>query len=135
MKRSLLRLLRGKKSLLCVYLSCLVLFGCGRLSDRGNMPPMPGAAALQLAWEVPTTNTDGTPLTDLAGYKIHYGTAPGSYTTTIDVGNQTTYHLTGLPGGHTYYMVVTAYDTSGNESTFSTEVHATLPPTSRTSPN
>jgi hypothetical protein len=29
-----------------------------------------------LSWDPPTTNVDGTPLTDLAGYKVYYGT-PG----------------------------------------------------------
>jgi hypothetical protein len=58
---------------------------------------------------------------DLAGYKVRYGTASGSYGTIINIGDQTTYTVTGLGFG-TYYFAVTAYDTSGNESGFSNEV-------------
>lgn len=70
---------------------------------------------------------------DLAGYRIYYGTSPRTgtdpkvctlcgYSTKIDVGKVTTYTLTGLNGTGTYYFSVTAYDTSNNESTFSSEV-------------
>jgi hypothetical protein len=75
----------------------------------------------KLTWDPPTTNVDGTPCTDLAGYKAYVGLAPRSYTQTIDVGNATTYSITNLPEG-TYYFAVTAYDTAGNESDYSNEV-------------
>ena len=81
---------------------------------------------LILTWDAPTTNADGTPLTDLAGYKIYYGTSSGSYTTTVDAGNVTTYNVPALPSG-TYYFAVTAVDTSGNESDYSNEVNTILP--------
>jgi hypothetical protein len=87
-------------------------------------PAAMGSATL--TWSAPTTNTDGTPLTDLAGYKIHYGTSAGSYTKTIDVGNVTTYTVNNLTSG-TYYFAVTAYDTSGNESSYSNEAYKTIP--------
>jgi hypothetical protein len=75
-----------------------------------------------LAWAPPTLNADGSPLTDLAGYIIYYGTASGTYDDTIDVGNVTTYTLTGLTLGQTYYIATIAYDTSNNLSAFSNEV-------------
>jgi hypothetical protein len=59
---------------------------------------------------------------DLAGYKLHYGLASKDYDTVIDVGNQTTYTLTGLKARRTYYIAVTAYTTSGLESDYSNEV-------------
>ena len=40
------------------------------------------------SWDAPTTNADGTPLTDLAGYKVYYGPSSGNYSQAIDVGNQ-----------------------------------------------
>jgi hypothetical protein len=86
------------------------------------------AAQLQLAWDPPTTNTDGTPLGDLAGYKIYYSQSSGNYSTTVDVGNVTSHLLDGLEEGKTYYFAATAYDASGNESDFSNEVSATIPP-------
>ena len=82
-----------------------------------------GIAQIRLAWDPPTTNADGTPLTDLAGYKIYYGTSSGNYGTSFDVGNVTTYTLTDLTKGQAYFIVATTYDTSGNESGYSNEVN------------
>jgi hypothetical protein len=79
-----------------------------------------------LSWDAPTTNADGTPLADLAGYKVYNGTGTGSYTQTIDVGNALSYTVTNLTDGIIYYFAVTAYDTSGNESGFSNEVSKTI---------
>jgi hypothetical protein len=76
-----------------------------------------------LDWDAPTTNADGTALTDLVGYKIHYGIASGAYDHSIDVGNVRTFVLTGLTKGQTYYVAATAYDTSDNESGYSNEFH------------
>ena len=95
----------------------LILGGCGgggggaSTSGGGG-----GAGTIKLAWDAPTTNSDGSPLTDLAGYYVYYGTASGVYGSPVDAKNVTTYTLTGLTPGQTYYITVTAYDTSGNES-------------------
>ena len=80
-----------------------------------------GEIGIPLSWDVPTTNSDGTSLTDLAGYTIYYGTASGDYSQSINVGNVTTYTVPISIGG-TYYFAVTAYDTTGNESDYSNEV-------------
>lgn len=69
-----------------------------------------------------TVSWDANTEPDLAGYRLYYGTAPGVYGTPIDVGNVTSYLVTGLTAGVVYYFAVTAYDTSGNESAKSTEV-------------
>src|SRR3990170_7448358 len=58
---------------------------------------------------------------DLGGYNVHYGIATGTYSVVTNVGNTTTHTVTGLGAG-TYYFVVTAYDTSGNESGMPSEV-------------
>src|SRR5690606_39832230 len=44
-----------------------------------------GSESVTLTWLPPTQNEDGSALTDLAGYKIRYGLAPGSYTQTITI--------------------------------------------------
>jgi len=79
-----------------------------------------------LTWVAPTKNLDGTDLTDLAGYKVYYGTSSGNYTTPIDVGNVITYGVKTLSAGTTYYFTVTAYNTIGNESDYATEVSKTI---------
>jgi parallel beta-helix repeat protein/VCBS repeat-containing protein len=73
---------------------------------------------------------------DIAGYKLHYGSSTGySYATTVDLGNVTNYTITG--GDFDTEYSITAYDTNldgtddmvdGNESWFSAanEVNITL---------
>lgn len=78
------------------------------------------AASVSLSWN-PNTEID------LAGYKIHYGTASGSYTNSVDVGNVTTCTIPNLTAGQTYYFAATAYDTSGSESGYSNQVSYTIP--------
>jgi hypothetical protein len=76
------------------------------------------AANVNLAWD-PKTDSG------LAGYKVYYGTSSRSYGTSINVGNVTTYTVTGLNSG-TYYFAVTAYYTSGSETGHSNEVSTTV---------
>ena len=79
------------------------------------------AAQIQVSWNA---NTE----TDLAGYKVYAGTAPGQYGAPVDVGNVTAYTATLTPAtGTTYYFALTAYDTSGNESVKSDEVSVYVP--------
>jgi hypothetical protein len=73
------------------------------------------AANIRLAWD-PNVESD------LAGYKVYYGTSPRVYGPPIIVGNSTSFTLTGLTAGTYYYASVTAYDTSNNESAYSNEV-------------
>jgi chitodextrinase len=59
---------------------------------------------------------------DLASYKIFYGTTSGIYTQSVSVGTATRYTLTGLSNDTTYYFVVVATDSSGNQSAASAEL-------------
>ena len=74
-------------------------------------------ASLTLAW-------DENEEPNLAGYMLYYGTSPGNYLSPIDVGNVTTYELSGLIDGTTYYIALTAYDTLNDESEKSDEISA-----------
>ena len=69
---------------------------------------------------------------DLAGYRIYYGTQSGSYNTNVDAGNATSVEIKGLQTNTTYYFAVTAYDVTGNESPFSQEVSLFIPPAADT---
>ena len=82
---------------------------------------------MTLSWQAPTENTDGTALTDLSGYTIHYGTQSQNYTNEIQVSNPglTTYVVDNLAPG-TYYFVVAATTSDGFESAPSPEVSATV---------
>jgi putative Ig domain-containing protein len=76
--------------------------------------------SITLSWTPPTQNTDGTPLADLAGYKIYYGLQEGNYPTRIDISNPgiATFVVDGLPA-NTYYVVATSVNAFGVESTYS----------------
>jgi hypothetical protein len=66
--------------------------------------------------------------TDLAGYKIHYGLVSENYTNVVDVANPAVENgrirvaLSGFTPGKTYYFAATAYNNSGLESDFSSEI-------------
>jgi putative Ig domain-containing protein len=77
------------------------------------------SGAATLSWTPPTQNTDGTPLTDLAGYRVYWGTSQGNYPNQKDVNGGGTSSIVDSLTPATYYFVVTALDTAGNESTYS----------------
>lgn len=87
----------------------------------------PGPATATLSWTAPTENTDGTPITDLAGYHIYYGTSPSELTQTITVAGAgaTTYEISGLAEG-TYYFAVVAYNSAGVDSGQSNVANQTI---------
>jgi hypothetical protein len=64
---------------------------------------------------------DRSTSTGVSGYRIYYGTASGSYTNSLAVGNVTNQTILGLAGGVTYFFAVRAYTVSGVESAFSVE--------------
>jgi fibronectin type 3 domain-containing protein len=77
----------------------------------------PTTSSATLTW---TPNTD----LDLVGYKIYQATVSGTYgaaLATVPAGTAT-YQATGLAANTTYFFVITAYDSAGNESSFSNEV-------------
>lgn len=74
--------------------------------------------AVTLEWTTPTHNTDGSVLTDLAGYRIHYGNAPGELTQALQVtGNS--HEFDSLDERKPWYFAVRAYTEAGAESDLS----------------
>ena len=82
----------------------------------------PGSATL--SWIAPTTRTDGSPLTDLSGYKIYYGQMSGIYDYQIVIKNPglSSYVVENLAAGD-WYFALSAYDSNLVESIRSNEVH------------
>lgn len=83
--------------------------------------------SVDVTWSAPTTNTNGSALTDLAGYTIHYGKSPGALTQTVKIPNAgaSDHVVQGLTGG-TWYFAVTAYTNTGLQSGYSTVVSKTI---------
>jgi len=81
-----------------------------------------------LTWDAVTTNVDGSPITDLGGYKLYHSQVSGTYTDadSKDVGNVTSVNIQNTIGNlkGNWCFVVTAQDITGNESDFSNEVCA-----------
>jgi len=100
------------------WILCLEIIGCFLIAAVADA----WAADVTLSWD---QNVEP----ELAGYRIYYGTARGSYSVQIDVCNVTKYKVTGLMAGKTYYFAATAYDTSGYESGYSTQVIYSVPST------
>ncbi len=94
-----------------------------------------GPTSAFLLWTIPTTNTDGSPLTDLAGFYIFYGSSPSSLTNIIPIANprQNSYMVNNLANG-TWYFVVTAYTTQGTQNAPSNVVSKSIPAATVTVP-
>jgi len=81
-----------------------------------NLVGAAGNAQATFSWQA---NTEP----DLAGYRLHYGTATGVYLFHLNIGNVSSHILQGLVNGMIYYVVITAYDANGHESGYSNEVN------------
>jgi len=112
------------------------LLGFGLALGAVLVAPRPGSAGvLDASWTAPTTNTDGSPLIDLASYRVYYGASappcPGgtfvqvpSSTSTPSANQTVTSRLTGLTTGTLYNVSLTAVDSAGLESACSTGASA-----------
>lgn len=128
-------------------LFCIALVACGSsgsspvASSAANVNPLTtsvGSAgstasstnkSVTLSWSPPTHNSDGSSITNLAGYTLHYGTASQDYTGSIEITSpaQTSYNLSdnSFPPG-TYYFAISAYNAQQVSSSLSSEVSVTV---------
>jgi len=95
-------------------------------SCNGNIEDAQAGSVL-LQWTAPTHSTDGLVLEDLAGYRVRWGPESGHHeiVTSVNDADATSAMISSLSPG-IYFFVVTAVDTSGNESTFSNEVEVVI---------
>ncbi len=87
----------------------------------------PGNATTTVFWTLPTTNTDGTALTNLKGIRVNYGTSPTALDQikATDSATATSTVVGDLAPG-TWYFVIRAYNTAGVDSA------PTAPPATKT---
>ncbi len=81
-----------------------------------------------VSWSAPTQNTDGSALTNLAGFNIYYGTSATNLSQSVLIANPglTTYALGNLAPA-TWYFAVNAYSAAGTESALSSIASKTIP--------
>ena len=93
-------------------------------------PPPPGNGTATLSWTPPTVREDGTPLNNLAGFKIYYGQDPnqlGEPPIVLDNAGLTTYMVDSLQEQTTWYFAVSAFDADGRESARSDTASKSFP--------
>jgi len=96
-------------------------------NKTSTMPVSTGSGSATLDWMPPTENSDGTVLTNLAGYTVYYGTSPSALTQSVKITNPglASYTMSNLPSG-TWYFAVTSYSSAGIESTRSGVASTTI---------
>ena len=82
--------------------------------------PAEATISLNVMW-------NATPDTNVAGYKVYYGTVSRQYTNAIVAGNATNCSISGVEPGNTYYIAATSYNAAGWESDYSPEISFTVP--------
>ena len=88
----------------------------------------PASGSATVTWSAPTQNTNGTPLTNLAGFHIYYGTSSSNLNQSVQLANPalTSYTFNSLPSG-TWYFSINDYTTAGVESAVSSVASTTVP--------
>lgn len=130
--------LKTLKTVCGVAAAMLILSGCGgsggssstsasssspppsSTGGSGSTPPPTSKGTATLTWTAPTSNSDGTALTDLAGYHIYYGITAGSLSNVVNITSPSTltYVVTNLGSG-TWYFAIAAYTNTGLQSSMS----------------
>ena len=80
-----------------------------------------------LSWTPPTENSDGSALTNLSGYRVHYGRSPTQLSQTIEITNSSlsTYVVENLSSG-TWYFSVVSVNSGGTTSVLSNVAAKTI---------
>lgn len=97
-----------------------------RVSDGATQASLPAFTiavqqvadgSVTIAWRAPTTRVDGSALRNLAGFRVRYGNAAGSYPNTVTLNNPglTRYNVENLAPGR-WYFVISAFDSAGYSS-------------------
>ena len=87
-------------------------------APAATAPPTTGNRAATLTWAAPTQYENGSPFVDLAGYRIWYGNAPGSYSRLVEIAPGTTTHNILNLAATTYFFSMTAYNQEASRARY-----------------
>jgi len=126
MKR--LKITGSRRRTITLAVAASALTACGGPNSPSTDATEAAMGSATLAWTPPTQNTDGSPVTHLAGYTIYYGTGPTSLTRTIRLSDPslTNYAVGKLTPG-SYYFSIRAYTGSGTQGLSSALASKTIP--------
>jgi fibronectin type 3 domain-containing protein len=103
--------------LAALFLTASPLSGRCQSSQKA---PLVTSSSVNLKWDKSNDRS-------VKGYRVYCGLTSGrNYSRLVDVGKATTYKLTNLVPGETYYCVVKAYNSTGKESPASNEIRFTV---------
>ena len=101
----------------------------GASTSAASVASNPADKSVTLSWSPPTQNSDGSSLSNLAGYTLHYGTSSEDYTGSIEITNPTATSYvvsdSNFPPG-TYYFAISAYNAQQVSSSLSGEISITV---------
>jgi len=108
-----------------LFLFLLLLMAGKAIAQEAPLLQINGSTVLQ--WQAPTQNVDGSPLTDLAAYRVYWGLQARNYTGQIEIPDDAltswTLQFDALdPANLSWFFAMTALDADGNESAYSNEV-------------
>jgi hypothetical protein len=116
---------RTASILALLTLGCVA--GCTEGSGSTESAPSAPTSAVTLQWARPTSNEDGSALTDLAGYKVYYGQSPDLLTRNVDVHGAAVSSVEFRDLDHgSWYFAIASYNTAGVESSKSGIVSTTI---------
>jgi hypothetical protein len=97
------------------------------ISGDASTPAQPATGSATLTWSAPTLETNGSPITGLAGFNIYYGNSPTSLTRVVAVNSPSasSYQISSLAAG-TWYFAIAAYNEQAEESPRSGVVSKTI---------
>jgi len=101
--------------------------GASSPSNSSGSAPTSHSDSVTLSWAAPTENTNGSALTNLAGFDIYYGSSASSLTQKISLNSVglLTYVMSNLSPG-TWYFEIVAVNASGVQSGPSSVVSVTI---------
>jgi hypothetical protein len=108
-----------RKTAKAVLLAVCLWFCCS-----GVVVAQENDGSIKLQWNEVTENADGSPITNLAGYKVYVGESAGNYTRIETVGTVTETEVDGLEVGKKYFIALTAFNSYNNQSDYSEEVNS-----------